>query len=187
MVPCTIHLLNTATQPNTDSDSFLLDGQLVSQVSIVGQVMSENPQMTTLAFVVDDGTGVIDVRVYVDPEAQDDYVHQISKAEWTSGKYYRITGNLRSFAKKRSLVANRLMAITDHNELVHHQLEVIHAHLLRTGSKPQGALTTSSSASHYKTSTASANPYVQKPAVQHTDSGLTDLQNQVLEFVTLLY
>lgn len=135
----------------------------------MAQVMSENPQMTTLTYTVDDGTGTIDVRVYVDPEAQDDYVHQAS-AYWNQGKYYRVTGNLRSFAKRRSLVTNRLIPIEDHNELVHHQLEVIHAHLLRT--KPHRV-----SSASYSVSTSTS--YSTQPVVQHTDSGLTDMQNQV--------
>lgn len=42
--------------------------------------------------------------------------------------YVRICGNIRSFGGKRSVIAFKMMPVTDLNELTTHILEVIHCH-----------------------------------------------------------
>jgi hypothetical protein len=49
---------------------------------------------------------------------------------WFSvGSYVRVIGNMRSFIDARSVLAFRVMPITDYNEVTYHFLDVIHVHL----------------------------------------------------------
>lgn len=77
---------------------------------------------------VHDGTGLIDVRVWLDGEEPKEVSEQ-RRIDNRVGAYVRATGHLRSFMNQRSLVAFRIQPIADSNEITHHLLEVLYVHL----------------------------------------------------------
>jgi len=130
LTPVTIRQLYNATQAHPEDTTFKIDGKDVSQVTVVGQILRVAEQATNLNIQLDDGTGKIDVRIWVETE-DNEYLHQ-KKTEWREGVYVRVIGNLRAFNSNRSLVAFRIRPITDFNELTFHLLEVIYVHLYNT-------------------------------------------------------
>jgi len=129
LVPTTIRQLLNSEQINPEYDDFVMNGQTINQVSVVALILNTNPQATNLNYLVDDGTGQIDVRIYINQEEPNEYIQQKS-VEWLEGCYVRVIGNLRAFGTKRSLVALRLILIEDFNEITYHFLECVYAHIL---------------------------------------------------------
>lgn len=102
-------------------------------MTIVGQVRSINPQATNTTYRIDDGTGTIDVKKWVDPENSDDTVPKFSL-----DSYVRVHGRLKNFNNKKHLGANFMRAIDDYNEVNYHMLESTYVHLCLTKGHPGG-------------------------------------------------
>ncbi|KAA8570758.1 hypothetical protein EYC84_000153 [Monilinia fructicola] len=67
--PVTIKQILDAVQPHPDAD-FKIDGSEVTQLSFVGQVHSISTQTTNNTYKVDDGTGLIEVKQWIDNEVE---------------------------------------------------------------------------------------------------------------------
>jgi len=190
LVPTTIRQLLNAQQITPEAVDFVIDGQTVNQVSIVGLILSTNPQATNLNYVVDDGSGQIDVRIWIDQEDTHEYIQQKS-VDLTEGRYVRVIGNLRAFGTngKRSLVAFRLILIEDFNEITYHYLECIYAHIMSTRETPvQSNIGTHSvyvpqnqnrPPPSQNTRAPVNNPFVPQPQ-QQSNNAFTPLQNAIL-------
>lgn len=95
----TIRQLHTAQQITPDADDFMLNGQPLGQITIIAQVckeyflphptdeqiLSSSPTAANLSYEVDDSTGTIDVRQWVDLGENSDYAPK--KDEWNRGMY----------------------------------------------------------------------------------------------------
>lgn len=68
--PVTCKQLNEASQAYADAP-FMVDGQELGQVTIVGCIVKMNEQSTNLALQIDDGTGVVDVRMWFEDSDSD--------------------------------------------------------------------------------------------------------------------
>lgn len=131
LIPVTVKQLQLAAQAL--DDTFKLDGRELNQVTIVGSIVSIAEASTNLNFTVEDGTGKMEVKMWVDADEQQDYQAQ-KRAQWSEGSYVRVVGHLRSFNNKRNIVAFRINPLRDFNEMTFHLLEALHVHLL--ASKP---------------------------------------------------
>lgn len=161
MLPVIIKQLLSA--PNTPgSDEFKIDGADVNQVSIVGSILTVTETSTNLQFRVDDGTGRIDVKIWIDSE--DNEYNQQKRSAWREGVYVRVYGHLRAFNNQRSVVAFSIQPITNFNEVTYHFLEVIYVHLYHT----KGPLTSVAAASN-TTSTNSNSNYYQQSTYDYND------------------
>jgi len=127
LIPVTIKQLLDATQAHQD-DVFKIDGRELNQVTFIGCILRLSNLTTNVSTTIDDGTGTIEVRIWLDQEDQSDAAIQ-KRTMWREGTYVRVVGNLRSFGNKRSVVAFRIQPITDFNELTYHLLESIYVHL----------------------------------------------------------
>lgn len=101
-----------------------IDGFPVTQVTLVGQVRSVNPQTTNITYRVDDGTAVIDVKKWVDAEKADD-----GDPKFALDTYVRVWGRLTTFNGKKHVGAHYIRAIDDFNEVNYHMLEATYVHL----------------------------------------------------------
>jgi len=128
--PVTILQLMNAFQPHAD-DVFKVDNQDIAQITFVGKILTITEQETNINFSVDDGTSIIDVKLWLDSEDKNDFNAQ-KKSSFREGLYVRVNGSLRSFQQRRSVVAFRLLPVTDFNELTYHLLEVTYVHLYFT-------------------------------------------------------
>lgn len=115
---------------------FLIDGHPITQVTIVGQVRSVNPQSTNITYRLDDGTGTMDVKKWVDPDKQEDAEPKFELDQWV-----RVWGRLKAFNQKRHVGAHFIRAIDRFDEVNYHLLEASYVHLYYTkgplGGDPQ--------------------------------------------------
>jgi replication factor A2 len=174
LLPVSIRQLHNAQQVTPDADDFTLNNQPLSVVCLIGQIVATQPTQTHLNYAVDDSTGTIDVRSWVDQENP-----QKNQQQWGAGDYVRVIGNLRSFGEKRYVVASaQLLPIDDFNEVTHHFLEIIHLNLTLSGRRSKG---TSNSMdvtpnSYYKTP-------VSNTINNNNNNSLNDLQGQIIRLV----
>lgn len=137
LVAVTVKQMFNAASATAD-DSFQIDGVDVHNVTVVGKIVSATEQSTCLIYKIDDGTGKVEVRFWIDSD--DSELLNRNKAEWQVGTYVRVTGQLRTFQGQRNIVAFQIRPVTDFNEVTYHLLEVVYAHLHRTnGMKATGA------------------------------------------------
>ncbi|TGO23500.1 hypothetical protein BPAE_0130g00180 [Botrytis paeoniae] len=125
--PVTIKQILEAVQPHPDAD-FKIDGSEVTQLSFVGQVHSISTQATNNTYKVDDGTGLIEVKQWIDNDAAPENARPVPE----EGKYIHVWGRLKSFHDKRHVGAHIIRPVLDMNEVTFHGLEATLAHLYFT-------------------------------------------------------
>jgi replication factor A2 len=134
----TIKQLQNAPANANGEQGFTLAGNDLHQVTIVGIIVSADEQNTNLQYTIDDGTGSIVAKMWVDAD-QDEAMAE-RRAEWKEGRIVRVVGQLRVFNHTRSIVAFTIQPIKDYNEYTYHFIEVVHTHLhLTKGKAPAGA------------------------------------------------
>lgn len=132
--PVTIKQLLDAHHPHPDAEYFMIDESETTQVTFVGQIRNISSQTTNITYKLDDGTGIIEVKVWIDAEAFADPSHPGNeKAKPVEQGYARVWGRLKAFNNKRHVGANIIRPIQDFNEVQYHLLEatVVHLHFTR--------------------------------------------------------
>ncbi|EFJ17203.1 hypothetical protein SELMODRAFT_421246 [Selaginella moellendorffii] len=177
LFPLTVKQMSRAIQSSTD-DNLIVDGQSMSNVTMVGMLLGKEERATDISFMLDDGTGRVEVKRWIEspdaPEALQ--LHSIQH-----GQYVRIHGHLRTFQNKRTVVAFAVKPITDFNEITFHFLDCIFAHTYNT--KSQGAARPDGPASpptfnHTNYSNPVSNPYA-TPAAPANSNGMSECQRRV--------
>jgi replication factor A2 len=108
-------------------------------VTVVGQVVSIQKQATNCVYLVDDGTGRIEARHWVDSTNEDEgskwggieyaplhpqnYI--LLEIPYRERRYVRVTGGLKNFGKKRYINATHIRDMKDPHETYFHILEAI--------------------------------------------------------------
>ncbi|THW09505.1 replication protein A, subunit RPA32 [Aureobasidium pullulans] len=137
--PVTIKQLLEAEQP--DSENFAIDGSELTTISFVGQIRNISKQTTNITYKLDDGTGTIEVKVWIDMETAQNEDENGSKGGLVENSYARVWGKLKTFGK-RHVVAQQIRPLTDLNEVNYHMLEATYVHLFFTrgplGAQQQG-------------------------------------------------
>ncbi|KAH8809115.1 hypothetical protein F5884DRAFT_858618 [Xylogone sp. PMI_703] len=130
--PVTIKQLIDATAiPHSDAE-FKIDGVEVNQVTFIGQIQTITPLATNTTFRLDDGTGLIDVKQWIDSDQDPETAKPLPK----EGQYVRVLGPLKMFNEKRSVAAHIMRPVTDFNEINMHLLEATAVHLFFTRGPP---------------------------------------------------
>ncbi|KAI1874825.1 uncharacterized protein JN550_002254 [Neoarthrinium moseri] len=124
--PVTIKQIIDAEQAYQDAP-FRIDGVEVSQVTFVGMVRNISPQTTNITFKLDDGTGLIEVKQWLDADKDDS-----GKPQFQLDEYVRVWGRLKSFNNKRHVGAHVIKPVADFNEVNYHLLEATYVHLFFT-------------------------------------------------------
>ncbi|KAI9796673.1 MAG: hypothetical protein M1825_006522 [Sarcosagium campestre] len=143
--PVTIRQLLNAQSAHEDAENFQVDGAGITQVTFVGQIQSINTQATNVTYKLDDGTAVIDVKVFVDRDnastgfgggnPSDD---PSSPDALTKGAYARVWGRLKSMGGKLHVAGHPVVRrLRDLNELQYHLLDATATHLYYTRGPPQ--------------------------------------------------
>ncbi|PHH86688.1 hypothetical protein CDD83_9886 [Cordyceps sp. RAO-2017] len=131
--PVTIKQILEAEEAFSGAD-FKIDGAAVTQITFVGQVRSINPQSTNVTFKLDDGTGQIEVKKWIDADKQDD-----ADPGFELDSHVRVWGRLKSFSNKRHVGAHVIRPVADYNEVNYHLLEATYVHLFFTRGPLGGA------------------------------------------------
>jgi len=132
--PVTIKQILDASLPHPDA-MFKIDGSEVTQLSFVGQIHNVSSQATNTTFRIDDGTGLVDVKQWIDSDADP----ETAKALPSEGQYIHVWGRLKEFNNKRHVACHVLRPITDFNEISMHLLEATAVHLYFTHGPPDSA------------------------------------------------
>jgi len=104
-------------------------------------------QTTNITYVIDDGTGTVDVKQWVDAEA----TSVGGAAQQLNGRYVRVLGQLKSFGNKKHVGSHKIHGITDFNEVAYHLLDATLIHLQLTRGPPpdpSGDVATSAYGTH---------------------------------------
>lgn len=122
--PTTIKQLLDASQPHPDAE-FKIDGTEITQVTFVGQVRNVSQQATNFTYKLDDGTGTIEVKQWIDADAA-----ETGKSRLVEDSYCRVWGRLKQFNNKRHVGSMVMRPVSDYNEVQYHLLEatVVHLH-----------------------------------------------------------
>ncbi|KAF1923949.1 replication protein A, subunit RPA32 [Didymella exigua CBS 183.55] len=136
--PVTIKQILDA-QPDAGNDTFRIDGNPVSQLTFVGQIRNISTQTTNTTYRLDDGTGSIEVKQWIDSDTVDQ--NDPVKAKLVEGSYCRAWGKLKSFNDRRSVGAQIIRPVEDMNEVSYHLLEATYIHLQLTRGPPGGVNT----------------------------------------------
>jgi len=109
-----------------------------TQVGIVGKIIRVTEEQVTYKLLVDDGTGQITVKIFVNGDDAD--MERQRLAELTAGKYVRVFGNINGYNGVQELQAFSARPITDYNEVTYHLSQAIfqHLHLSKGGSDISG-------------------------------------------------
>jgi replication factor A2 len=95
------------------------------QVDFVGQVRKLSAQATNTTYVVDDGTGVMDVKQWND----NDLPAEAQKFKPNEGDYIHVWGRLKEFSSKRHVGSHVIHPVKDYNEINYHLLHATAVHL----------------------------------------------------------
>lgn len=112
---------------------FKIDGASAPQVTFVGQIRSVNAQATNITFKIDDGTGQIEVKKWIDGDKPED------ADAYELDSHVRVWGRLKSFSNKRHVGATFIRPVADFNEVNYHMLEATYVHLFFTKGPLGGA------------------------------------------------
>ncbi|KAI0797996.1 hypothetical protein C8Q75DRAFT_709149, partial [Abortiporus biennis] len=146
--PVTVKQLFNATQAHTDAE-WHIDDIEVGQISLVAQVMSIQAQTTNCVYWLDDGTGRIEARHWVDSSTmQEDGVDPNGIKEHD---YIRVMGNLKTFGNKRYVNATHLRVCSDPYEPYFHTLDVCATKLILERG-PAGGISAYQNQTHAATS-----------------------------------
>lgn len=108
----------------TGGDTLSVNGQEINNVVLVGKVLGMESRTTDLQFLLDDGTGKVEIRKW-----HDDQEHERELlATIQTGTIVKVLGVPRKMGNKYTLSANSIRPITDFNEYTCHFLDCIFAY-----------------------------------------------------------
>jgi len=182
ILPVTLKQINDA---DSSDDTMKIDGKELTQVVVVGTVLSMESQALANNYSIDDGTGRIDVRWWTDAESGD--VHADKRSLIREQTYVRVVGKIRNFQNQKQIVAFDVRPVKDFNEVTYHLIHCIQVHLANTTeqSPAKGAGGESSHAN--QAFGYGAAPSYNAPAAASNmgggDSGLNDIQQSVMNII----
>lgn len=124
LVPVTVKQISEAHQPGDEKSNFVISGADVANVSVVGLVFEKAERNTDVGFTVDDGTGRIKCRRWVNENFDSKEMEEIQ-----DGMYVRVNGHLKAFQGIRQIVAFSVRPVKNFDEVAFHYIECIYNHL----------------------------------------------------------
>ncbi|KAJ5667019.1 Nucleic acid-binding OB-fold [Penicillium longicatenatum] len=132
--PVTIKQINDATSPYPEAP-FQVDNADVANVLFIGRVRNISKQSTNITYIVDDYSGRVEVKKWVDAASMD---IDETKGDIQLGTYVRVLGAIKSFGNKRYIAAHSLQPVTDVNQFFCSMLDATASHLFFTRGPPGG-------------------------------------------------
>ncbi|KAI6646106.1 Replication protein A 32 kDa subunit [Oopsacas minuta] len=132
LVPVTALMIKRAADnKKSEGDDFILNGEIVNQVRLVGQVRTVQETNTYCGYTLNDSSGAL-VEVKRWTNVDDGVKEQNVRADIREGTYCCVIGNLRSFGDKTNIGCFTIYPLKSMNEITRHLLEVSHAYLEMT-------------------------------------------------------
>ena len=101
----------------------------------MGQIRNISTQTTNITYKLDDGTGTVEVKQWIDADASSmdiDGTTTTSKPKLVENEWARVWGRLKAFSNKRHVGAHVIRPIVDKMEIQYHLLEATYVHLYFT-------------------------------------------------------
>ena len=115
LIPVTARMILQA-QSTGENSLALPDGRELHQVKFVGAVRTHEEASTNATFSIEDGTGLVDVKQWVD--ANDcAAVIEMRQACMQDNVYVKIIGQVKDYDGKKTLVANTIRRVGTSNEI----------------------------------------------------------------------
>ena len=128
LIPCTISMIKKAQTDSSGGDGTVVleDGRPLHMVTVVGAVRSVDAQSTSIQYVIEDGTGSIDVKQWVD-DNDSEVVSEEKRRAAQDNIYVKVTGSVKDYEDKKMFLANSVRKLGSGNELTHHLLDVMYS------------------------------------------------------------
>jgi replication factor A2 len=128
MIPVTVQMALSAHPDPAGGDGTLQlpDGRNIASVQLVGAVRAVNDQSTNVLYQLEDGTGLLDVKEWLN-DNDCTALAEIRKETLHENIYLKVVGQIKDYEGKKMLVASSVRPLTTGNELSHHMLEVVHS------------------------------------------------------------
>lgn len=111
----------------------MIDGSDINQVTFVGQIRSMGQQATNTTYKLDDGTGIIEVKQWLDSEAGP----SPNQAKLQENAWCRVFGRMKSFNNKRHIGSHFIRPVSEYDEVSMHMLEATYVHCFFTKGSPE--------------------------------------------------
>jgi len=177
--PLTIAQVIKATQAHADAE-WMVDDVEIGQITLVGQVVTIQSQTTNCVYWIDDGSGRVEARHWIDSTSEED------AGKWggiEESMCVRVTGALKTFGNKRYINATHLRVASDPHEQYFHILESIAVTLMAERGQPSSHGQSSATATATTTSSAYLIPS-RSTTVKDEYSHLPSLQQSIVRFIS---
>lgn len=105
-------------------------------MTFVGQIRNISTQATNITYKLDDGTGTIEVKQWIDTDEStsiDDPANAVAaRPKLVENDWARVWGKLKAFNNRRHVGAHVIRPIADKMEITYHLLEATYVHLYFT-------------------------------------------------------
>ncbi|KAL5127733.1 Replication protein A subunit A [Glycine soja] len=201
LVPVTVKQISEASQSGDEKSNFVINGVDLNNVTLVGMMFEKVERNTDVSFVLDDGTGRIKCRRWINEAFDTKEMEAVM-----NDMYVRVYGHLKSFQGVKQLVAFSVrhnvsgdfgesccvqslgwhMPVTNFDEIPFHFIDCIHNHL-RSKIKVEGITSANpSSGSSLETPVKSAPNRSQASnpvCAQHSVDGLKGIDKLVMDYL----
>ena len=123
MNPRALQTLTIFPPISLQDDGLRVNGEEVHNITLLGKIIEASDTATNQVYTLDDGTGTVIVKQWVDA---DDADASSRKDELVVGKYARVYGHVKQFGSDTSVVAFSVRPVQDHNEVTYHFLEAVY-------------------------------------------------------------
>mmetsp|Transcript_37929 Transcript_37929/g.56773 ORF Transcript_37929/g.56773 Transcript_37929/m.56773 type:complete len:291 (-) Transcript_37929:95-967(-) len=126
LIPVTIKMIkNTVSTSNQEGTGSLAltDERELHQVKFVGAIRNCDPQSTNITYEVEDGTGLIMVKQWLDDS--DNSALEQMRQECQPNTYVRVIGQVKEYDGQKQVLGYSVRKVSSGNELTHHMLEVV--------------------------------------------------------------
>lgn len=128
MIPVTIKQIITADgDPTGGNDISLKDGRTLYMVKIVGCVRSFEQKSTNLTIEIEDGTGLMEVKTWMNEGDDCSAVANMRQECCQDLTCVKVVGQVKEFDGKRHIQATDIRPVSTKNEITYHLLEVAHS------------------------------------------------------------
>ncbi|KAL5559372.1 hypothetical protein UlMin_035583 [Ulmus minor] len=133
LVPVTVKMISEGQHSGDEKSNFIIHGVDASNVTMVGMVLNKAERNTDVSLTLDDGTGRIECRRWVNENFDSREMEEIQ-----DGMYVRVNGHMKTFQGVQQLVAFSVRPVTNFDEVAFHFIECIHNFLRSSKSRLQG-------------------------------------------------
>ncbi|KAI5952346.1 RFA2 [Candida jiufengensis] len=131
ITPVTIKQINESQQPVPDGE-FSINNVNMSIVSFIGVLRKVHGNQTSILITVEDGTGSIELRKWID-ENVSTTDQELEKYSEMLNKYVNVSGALKLYNNNKNVQNAIIKPIEDSNQILYHYLNAINHHLKMQG------------------------------------------------------